>query len=223
VTDTFISGIGLKRKNRSIMVKKILSILVLFLVVLNNSTYAQHVAYIQVNDGLASRSHLTSITVAFDVPVTASSGAFSITNIGLTTVQNTPLDQSQITVSTTDNIIYVISFLSGPGVVTRGPVGNNSLVDGNYVLSIDQTKVVDGNGNQLLDVINFGEHASHNLFRLYGDYNGTGAVDGSDIVGYRKAQVTYDTNFDYNGDGVVNATDSPFFAANYGKRRRTNF
>ena len=181
----------------------------------------------------SQRSEITSLVVTFSAPVTLSAGAFSIVNTGLESAQ-TPvaLAQSQILITANAaNTQFTIRFGAGPGVITRGTDGlgrGNSLVDGNYVLSIDPTKVFDGVAN--LNPVNalgdgdneFGDLAADEFFRMFGDSNGDGVISTSDTAAFRASLTNYDSAFDWDGNGSIASTgdDRNNFLANFGKRRR---
>ncbi len=183
----------------------------------------------------SQRSELTSLVIAFSAPVVVSAGAFTIQNIGLTSAQS-PVDlaQSQIIVTAdASQMVYTIRFGSGSGVVTRsatnGTGRGNSLVDGNYVLSIDPSKVTRNgvnlsSSNNLGDGDNqFGDLATDSFFRMFGDGNGDGVVSTSDTGLFRASLTAYDAAFDADGDGFVlnSGVDRSDFLGNFGKRRRS--
>ncbi len=179
----------------------------------------------QINGGAAQRSLLTTIVVNFNTPVTLDPNALSITNIGLTSVQSVPLAQAQILISPapgTQSSSFTITFGAGSGVITR--TGGNSLVDGNYRLDVDGTKVTDGLGRKLPGTASFGTVSTDNFFRLYGDIDGNGAVDSVDYAAAKaafKLGGTYNPLFDINGNGILEASEGSALTANVGKRRRT--
>ncbi|MDX1929827.1 MAG: choice-of-anchor I family protein [Pirellulaceae bacterium] len=162
------------------------------------------------------RSVVTSIVVTFSAPIANPLTAFSITNIGLFAPSSIPLAVSQILVSASGST-YTLRFGSGDGVVSRlgsGGLGN-SLADGNYRLSISPARVSGTN--------TFGTAATDRFFRMFGDSDGDGDVDGSDTLAFRRAQGTYNSALDYDGNNFVifGTVDSIFFNANSAKRRRT--
>ncbi len=183
----------------------------------------------------AQRSQVTSLVVTFDMPVNLSPGAFTIVDNGLTTVQ-TPVavDPSQILV-TGSGTTYTIRFGSGPGVVTRdtsvGLGRGNSLRDGNFLLTVDPTKVKDLPNLQSLSPNNsfgdgdneFGDRAVDNFFRLFGDSDGNGVVNSLDTGAFARAISTYNAAVDFNGDGLVqnSGVDRTGFLGNFNKRRRS--
>ena len=126
------------------------------------------------------------------------------------------LATSQIIVTNVGSV-YTLRFGSGSGVVTRNGAGTrgNSLVDGNWILSISSTEISGAN--------QYGNRAIDNFFRMFGDSDGDGDVDGVDVVALRRAQVAgyYNAAMDWNGDGIVAAgLDIANFASNLNKRRR---
>ncbi|MCA9189723.1 MAG: hypothetical protein KDA99_29070 [Planctomycetales bacterium] len=183
----------------------------------------------------AQRSVVTSVVVMFDSPVLLSPGAFTIANIGLITGQApVALAASQILVSGSGTT-YTIRFGAGDGVVTRStPTGQgrgNSLADGNFVLTVNPTKVHDPSGNINLSPSNnlgdgdneFGDLAVDNFFRMFGDSDGNGLVNSLDTGAFAKSLSTYNAALDFDGDGVVrnSGVDRINFLGNFNKRRRT--
>jgi hypothetical protein len=163
------------------------------------------------------RSQLTSVVVTFNTAVTLTSGALRIfnanTNVEVTSLIVTPnATASQFT----------IRFASGTGVQTR-PAGNgNSLVDGNYKLVVDATKVAAGSTNMAANY-EFGNAATDRFFRLFGDSDGDGDVDGTDTTSFRRSflGLEYSPAMDWDGDGVVlnDTQDVAAYNANRNKVR----
>ena len=163
------------------------------------------------------RSQVTSLVVVTESALTNPESAFSLINIGLFTASSTPLGSSQILVTQTGTSTYVIRFGIGAGVVTRQGTGarGHSLADGNWILQIDPARISGKNqyGNQAVD----------RFFRMFGDSDGDGDVDGVDTVALRRAQVaaTYNASLDWDGNGSVSAgVDINNFSSNLNKRRR---
>lgn len=164
-----------------------------------------------INDGSAQRSKVTSLAVKFNQVVTLASGAFAV--LDKTTGTYVTVATS---VSTVGNCTVVTLTFSG-SLTQYG-----SLIDGDYKLIIDSSKVtntataahLDGDddgtagGNYI-----FGGAAVDRFFRLYGDSDGDRDVDASDFARFRLAmgrtsgQSGYLSYFDYDGDGDVDATD----------------
>ncbi|MFM8396242.1 MAG: hypothetical protein ACKOAH_00315 [Pirellula sp.] len=183
----------------------------------------------------AQRSIITSLVVNFGSPVTLQPNAFSLENIGLLTAGSSFIPQSQLIVTPASGSSsgYTITFDAGSvanGTVVNGIVkraggalaanNGNSLADGNYVLRIDATKV-DGEGFALVGDNAFGDVATDRFFRMYGDNDGDGDVDGTDAVALRNAQLSYNAALDWDGNGSVSAgADITNFNSNRNRRRR---
>ena len=98
---------------------------------------------------------------------------------------------------------------------TGGAVNGASLADGRYTLTVVAAQVnggnFDGNGDGTAsdDYVLVGNTVSPpKLFRLFGDSDGNGMVNGADFLAFRLAfQQGADPIFDFNGDGVVNGQD----------------
>jgi hypothetical protein len=183
-------------------------------------TNATEIVSVVVNGGdtysnQLQRSQVTSLVVTTDLPLTNPNTAFTLTNIGLYTASESSLAASQILVTNVGNV-YTLRFGSGAGVVTRQGTGSrsNSLADGNWVL-----KVTEATGaNQ------FGTRAIDKFFRMFGDSDGDGDVDGTDVLALRRAQVvaSYNAALDWDGNGSVAAgVDLSNFSLNQNKRRRS--
>lgn len=181
----------------------------------------------------AQRSQLTSLVLNFSAPVVIASGAFTVENIGLVTAQSAAaLASSQILVTGSGTSTITLRWAAGSGVVTRGASGatGNSLADGNWRLTIDSTKVTaQSGGAQLIGSNTFGATSADNFFRMFGDNDGDGDVDGIDLIAARRAALLapsvsnpYNAAMDSNGDGINfgQGIDSAF-TSNYGKRRRS--
>ena len=173
----------------------------------------------------AQRSQITSLVLNFSAPVVVAANAFTVANVGLFTAQTAAaLASSQILVTGSGTNQITLRWGTGSGVQARlgsGALGN-SLMDGNWQLTIDPSKITTG-GTAMTGNATFGTLASDNFFRMYGDSNGDGVSSGNDLSAYRTALTTFNAAFDFNGDGVVNSTgvDYTNFVTNYGKRRRT--
>jgi hypothetical protein len=185
----------------------------------------------------AQRSQIVSLTVEFNNTITLDAGAFSIENTGLYT-ENSPgsvmVNSSFIKYTPGTGSVFIITFDAGAGangstsggVVRRaGALGTSrgdSLADGNFVLTVDPTKVhqVDG---QVISDNQFGDdYDADDFFRMFGDGDGDGDVDGSDTIKFRQALTSYNAAFDWDGGNQVKngSVDSTNFAANNGKKRR---
>jgi hypothetical protein len=171
---------------------------------------------ITVNDGTAQRSRVTSLTVAFDQPVSfsgAPEAAFQIQRQS---------DGSAVTLAASVDD-------SGPGTVvtltfTGGPVEFGSLADGRFTLTVDAGQVANANGQLDGDGDGIGGDnfvvvgsPANGLFRLFGDADGDGDVDATDFGAFR---LTFGTAanlaFDFDSDGDVDAADFGQFRLRFG-------
>jgi hypothetical protein len=156
---------------------------------------------VQVNDGSAQRSMVTSLTVTFSQPITSlDAGAFEIDT------GTSKLFPTDVTMAGNQ---VVVRFTGLAGVVA------GSLADGRYTLIEHQGKIHAGN--------NYVSQADHSdaFFRLFGDVNGDGKVDRTDQAAFlaayrsRKGMANYRWYFDYNGDGIIDSTDYYQFLQRY--------
>jgi probable HAF family extracellular repeat protein len=169
---------------------------------------------LQINDGSAQRSEVTSLRVAFDrhvaLPINSAS-AFQLKR------QN---DSAMVTLAAAvDN--------SGSGTVvtltfTGGPVNGASLADGRYTLTVLAAQVaggsLDGNGDGTGgdNYVMIGDPATNKLFRIFGDADGDGTVAASDFIVFRQVFGGYLFAFDFDGDGSVAASDFIQFRLRFG-------
>jgi sugar lactone lactonase YvrE len=173
----------------------------------------------KVNGGAVQRSRVTDIAIAFT---------------GLATLPANPADAFRLTRLNPDGSTADVTLAVDPSASTAtqtiarltftgGLTEFGSLADGRYRLTILAAQV-SGNGQPLDGDANgsAGGDFVMNLFRLYGDVNGDGAVNGLDLTAFRNAfgTVSTDTNFmsflDFNGDGTINGTDMTQFRSRFG-------
>src|SRR5262249_47517667 len=106
-------------------------------------------------------------------------------------------------------------------------VEGRSLADGRYTLTVAADKVSgkngaldgDGDGQAGGDFVLVGDPATNKLFRLFGDANGDGVVNGLDLAAFRQVFGTsqlFGSPFDFNGDGVINGLDLAAFRVRFG-------
>ncbi len=164
----------------------------------------------QVNDGAAQRSRVTSITITFDQSV------------------NLPADPAtafQLTRQSDNAPVPLHASVVGNGVtITFNPgatVESGSLTDGRYTLTVLAGQVnggnFDGNGDGTDgdDYILTGS-PTNGLFRLYGDITGDGSVNASDFIPFRLGFGGADDALDFDGDGSVSANDFIQFRLRFG-------
>jgi len=169
------------------------------------------VAHIQINDGSAQRSMVTSLAVTFSAPVTFPNGlsaAFELTRTG----PGGPTGLVAFSAALFGNSV-TLSFTNG------GPVGldaGGSLFDGVYQLRVIGSKVQgdggfldgDADGSPGGDLLTPTSPAlPGRITRLFGDVDGDGDVDATDFGAFRNAFGTAAVAFDFDGDGDVDATD----------------
>jgi hypothetical protein len=184
------------------------------------------VASVQVNDGSAQRSEVRSISVTFTGPVTFAGGnpaaAFQLlheqtgNNVALSATTSTDsLGRTVVTLGFSGGETDPLSALNG---------GIASLADGRYQLTVLAANVIGRDGS---DLAGDGTDAGSNyvspadtyqgnglhLFRLFGDANGDGVVDSTDLGLLRSAlnsnssQVNYVSYLDADNSGGIDSMD----------------
>ena len=169
-----------------------------------------HVASVQVNNGEAQRSRVTSFLVAFDANVTLPAN---------------PADAFQLRRQSDNAVVTLTASMPAANLVTLtftgGPVAFGSLADGRYTLTVFGAQVnnglFDGNGDGIPgdDYVLIGTPAN-GFFRLFGDANGSGNVDATDFGAFRSAFGTANNFFDSDNDGDVDASDFGNFRQRFG-------
>jgi hypothetical protein len=107
----------------------------------------------------------------------------------------------QVATSVVDGRTVAVLTFAGKGIV------NGSLADGDYTLTVRADRVHDASGEALA------ADSVTSFFRLFGDSNGNGVVNGQDLasfldaLGKRKGEACYLAYFDYDGDGRVDLGD----------------
>ncbi len=180
---------------------------------------AAKVTSAELNTGSVQRSRVTDLTVTFDQVVTAPVGAFTLTN------QKTsiPVNLAITNVDTTGGFSK-ITFGFGGGSLDFG-----SLSDGRYTLGIAASQVSNANG--LLDGDGNGSaggdyslvgNITNDFFRLFGDINGDGTVDGS--TDFAQFGTVFGTSpgvggsaFDFDNNGTIDGSvDFAQFGGRFG-------
>ena len=200
------------------------------------------VTEVVINNGDASRSMITSLTIVFN-QLMAHEGIldvdFVITDIDagvdLSSVVATPFDIG------TQTFVELTFGADGPGGYVDERLGSgdlgHSLADGNYQLRVDSTFLVAAGGKQMTADHIFGGKTrvnetpyspnNDNFFRHYGDDNGDGNTDFIDFsdgflpsFGNGVGDPNYDPTLDHDGDGNVDFIDfSNGFLPNFGTGR----
>ncbi len=185
---------------------------------------APRVQAMQINDGSAQRSRVTSLTVTFTAQVTLPADpatAFTLTRIG---------DGAAVSFTATANVaggVTVVTLSNFGGAATV----SGSLADGRYALTALASRIsaggqqLDGNGDGTggddYTLADGGQ--AQGLYRMFGDSNGDRRVDAVDLFafassyGKRRGDAGFLDYLDGNGDGVVDALDLFAFAGNFGK------
>ena len=183
--------------------------------VVNSSGTAATVQSVVINEGQAAqnggynqRSRVTTLTVTFstEVDITASQNAFTLTRASDGATIGT------ITVNTSIVNDQTVAVLTFSGANTEA----TSLADGNWTLSINAA-----------DVLNQGtpmaaNYSMGNIKRLFGDIEGTGVVDSTDLgifgttFGLTSSNPAFIEGFDSDGNGVIDSTDLGRFGTNFG-------
>ncbi len=218
--------------------------------ILNDDLAAPTLVGVTLNSGVAfplasptslpQRSQIVSVTVAFSSAVTLDAGAFILESKDLFGISaNFGASAVPLNYTLGPGNTFVITFGVGSGtngvtydgVVKRADgaaatIKGNSLADGNYRLTIDPLKVHQSDGKTLAGNHQYGAAYADRFFRMFGDSDGDGDVDGTDTVGFRRALAVYNPALDWDGNGsvTVNAadpfSDSSRFSANNSKKRK---
>jgi hypothetical protein len=170
------------------------------------------------------RSLVDRVTVTFAGSVTFAEGAFAVAQLGaaggvVNLVAATPVyanGQTQV----------VITF---NGDFTRG--NRAALIDGNYQLTIDASKVLsgsialDGDGDGVGgDNYVIGDDETDNFFAYYGDLDGDRMVGLAEFNAFRasygksEGDAGYNPWLDYEGLGSIGVADFSRLRSRYGRR-----
>lgn len=167
---------------------------------------------VNIGDGTSNRSTIRQIQVVFDFPVTfvgSPSAAFQLQLVGTRTTVPVSVDLS---LSTPTQTVARLTF-SGP--LTEYA----SLKDGVYNLTILGNQIrtggvfLDGDGDGIA-----GGNRTVRFHRLFGDSNGDGVVNGTDQAAAKRALSVYNSAFDFDNDGDVDAKDLDVFFSRMGRR-----
>jgi hypothetical protein len=174
-----------------------------------------------IGDGTDQRSRLETVVITFDDIVTAGSDAFELTKrgptggtVGVTSDVNNSTGVSVVTLT------FDGQFVSG-----------NSLVDGNYELTIVGTEIQSTSTGEFLDGDSdgvaggdfvFGSLEEDGFFRFFGDVDGDRNVSSLDLLRFRQAfgssstDSNYDDRFDSDDDELISSSDLLRFRQNFG-------
>jgi hypothetical protein len=177
---------------------------------------APRVVNVQINDGTAQRSRVTSVQIVFDQVVSLPAN---------------PADAFQLKRQSDSMLVGLTAGVANGSSTTvtltfAGALSESgSLADGRYTLTISAATVssssgqLDGNGDGIGgdDYVLVGSPGTApNLFRLYGDVTGDGTVSADDFVVFRQYFGGYLFAFDFDGDGSVSASDFIQFRLRFG-------
>jgi hypothetical protein len=187
---------------------------------LGDGQAAPQVSSVAINDGLAQRSRVTSLTVTFSTQVTFTStpaAAFTLTSNS----NGAPVGFTATASVAGDVTVVTLSGFSGDAAQF------GSLADGSYTLTTLANQVnaggiaLDGNADGTGgDNFTFGD--AQGLYRLFGDINGDRVVNGLDFGLFRNAFGTqvgdagYLSFLDFDGDGFINGFDLGQFRTRFG-------
>jgi autotransporter-associated beta strand protein len=159
---------------------------------------------------LVQRSLVSNVTVTFSRLVSfagSPADVFQLVRFGPGAPTGNVTLAADLSGSTATQTIVRLTF-SGP--LTDGA---NSLIDGNYTLTVLN--------NQIQGGVQGGDNLT-SLFRLFGDVNGDKAVDGFDLTAFRNAfgsvqgNASYVPFLDFNGDGAIDGADLTQFRNRFG-------
>jgi hypothetical protein len=143
--------------------------------------------------------------VTFNEAVTLSPGAIALSLLSQTGGASTPITNFNLN-SADGGTTWVLTF-TDPSYI------GGSLPDGAYEVSVLASGVTGDSENMAAD-------QNFTLYRLYGDFGGTGAVTGADftqlvtVIG--KATNASDWYVDFDGDGVISGSDFTAFVSRLG-------
>jgi hypothetical protein len=174
----------------------------------------QTVASVALNDGGVQRSMVNSVTVTFSGAAILDPGAIELRR------QDGSLVVGQLSISLLNGKTVAVLTFAGPEFVV------GSLADGSYTLTVQADRVhdrwgreLDGDGDGVA-----GGNRVDSFFRLFGDADGDGKVDGHDRDLFRSAFKTsaaepgYLWYFDFDGDGDVDGRDNGQFNRRFGQQ-----
>ncbi len=176
---------------------------------------------VTIGDGTVQRSQVTELTVRFDSQVDIDLDAFVVRKLG---VGGGPVEVSAN--RSVDGQGRTVALLTFSGVFSEF----GSLVDGNYELQIDGSRVSDSLGSLDLDengtdggTYRLGDDAADNFFRLFGDVSGDRLVGISEFnlfrstFGKNENSQGFNRAFDFNDDDVIGLLDFNEFRKRFGR------
>ena len=169
---------------------------------------------------------VTSVQVTFSGLVVLDAGAVRMTRTRDGVAVELTVS-SQVVVG--GNSVVTFGFAAG-GATYALNAGGFALTDGVYGLAITASRVRAAGSNLWLNGDGVGgDYAhgadpAHRFWRLFGDADGNGKVDGNDTFYFRQAfgvgqpaNIDLRSLFDFDGNGVLNAADSGQFKLRFGR------
>ncbi|MGD0461714.1 MAG: hypothetical protein ABSB74_04420 [Tepidisphaeraceae bacterium] len=173
-----------------------------------NVSTAPVVTNFQVNDGNVQRAMVDSLTVTFNEAVTLSGGAIALDLLSQTGGSPTPITNFTLTPGSGSSTTFVLTF-TDPSYI------GGSLPDGAYELIVSAGGVTSGQG------LNMAADQDFTFWRLYGDFEGLGTVNGGDFTSLVTELGTQtnssDWYLDYEGQGTVSGSDFTEFVTRLGE------
>ena len=163
-----------------------------------------------VNNGDVQRSTVSSLVVTLEGDVELDAGAINVLQrsdaSGATGVV---VGTSFTTALVGGNTVVTISF---SGSLTRNSIG--ALVDGNYQLGIDGSRVRRAGTNVTMGQnYSYGDSAADGFYTYYGDSDGNRTIGSSDLLAFRQTFrrstgiAGFNANLDYSDDGNIGSPD----------------
>ena len=162
-----------------------------------------------VNDGSAQRSMVTSLTYTFSTLVNIDPGAFEVDRVG-----GGAVGLIVSTSTTASGQTRVVLDFSGSDIV------GGSLADGRYTVTIHSQEIHETSPLALV----LSADRVDSVFRLFGDADGNGVVDNSDMFLIRASinksvgEIGYLALFDFDGNGTVDQADYNQLRNRFGKK-----
>lgn len=194
------------------------------------------VVNVQIGDGSSQRSTIQQVVIELEGQLDIDADAFLIQKrerdnqgaLALQTVTSTPV----VTLLPSGNTRVILTFSGAYVRVQLAPPLLGALVDGNYQLTIDASKIraagtqlqLDGDRNGVGGGnYSLGTQAADNFFAFYGDSDGNRSVGVADFGRFRSSfgkalgDLGYDAAFDYDENGAVGVSDFGQFRSRFGK------
>lgn len=164
------------------------------------------------------RSEVRDLALSFDQPVTMGAGAVTLGRFSGTTASGPMSDATEglgVPTSADGGTTWIIPVLAG----TDHTDATGSLRDGIYLATVHAADVTDPSNSPLA-----GGDRVIQFERLFGDFDGNGAVNGADYFAFKKAFGTvagdsgYSASLDYDANGRINTADYFQFKQRFGSR-----